>query len=765
MILALTTLPTGCGGGDESSSPKTTGQALESGAGARGLLLITIDTLRVDRLGAFGRPAAGTACLDALARRSTLFPRAYAHAPLTLPAHTSILTGLLPLDHGVRDNGLYALEDRAVTLADVLRDEGFSTGGFVGGFPLSRRFGLAQSFDVYDDDFSVDPRPGANFLYSERRGRFVTDAALRFAREHSDRDLFIWTHYYDPHARYDPIEPFDSRYADDLYQGEIAYTDRCIERLLAGLDELDRLDDFLVVVTADHGEGLGEHGEETHGIFVYDFAVRVPLLIGGAGRDAIAPALVDSIVRHVDLMPTALDLLGIGVPQDLDGESLAGALRSSEADVGERTAYFESYALDYQYGWSKLFGVARGDQKWIDAPQPELYDLVVDPLEMKNLASGGRGDDLARDLAGLRAEASSDPPAATRVVSSDERRRLAALGYVQDETVGDGELLDPKEAVPLANQLNDAQELASSGRLEEAEPLVRSILARNPNNSLAWTVLANVLFGAGRLDDAVDANREAISRNPTLAYAYRNVGKIRLRQQRFEEAQGEYDMAVELEPESIKGRLGLARVLLARGNTSEALEELAVAATLEPHEYASHFELGEIYARLDRPREALLAYERSVRAPPSSPTPYLKLGGLLSALGEEDRARKAYEEAVGIFPESAPLHNAAGLVEARAGRLDAAVTAFERALELAPQGLAASNLAAVFLRQGKPEEAERALRRGVAVERPNRKTIRALGMLLATRLERPGEAREWLERTLESDPSDDEVRQLLERIR
>lgn len=766
-LAAVGLLVAGCGGGggdDRGGGPGVTDR--------RGLLLITIDTCRVDRIGSFGRPGAGTPCLDRLSRDAAVFERAYAHTPLTLPSHSSILTGLLPLGHGVRDNGIFALGEDALTLADALAAEGFATGGFVGGFPLARRFGLAQSFDVYDDDFSVDPRPGANILYSERRGQFVVDAALRFLEQNAADDLFLWTHFYDPHARYDPVEPFDAWYEDDLYQGEIAYTDHCIEKLLEGLDRLGRLDDFTIVITADHGEGLGEHGEETHGIFVYEFAVRVPLLIAGKG---LAGGVRDgAVARHIDLMPTMLDLVGVDIPDGLDGVSLVPRLRGASGDDGgSGVAYFESYALDYQYGWSKLFGVARGKHKWIDAPTAELYDLVRDPLELRNLAGSadapaGVAAGLETDLDAIRRRAPSSTPARTRVVDSDERRRLAELGYVQDGGTrpgsATGSLLDPKEAVPLFNQLNDAQELAARGQLEEAEPLVRSILEQNPDNSLAWTVLANVLFGTGRLEAAVDANRQAIARNPTLAYAYRNIGKIRLRQQRFEEAEEHYATAIELEPEAAKGRLGMARVLLSLDRRAEAMDELMIAAKLEPHEYALHYELGEIFARLGRPEDALAAYERSVRAPPSSPTPYLKIGSLLTAAGDLERACEVYEGATAIFPESAPLHNARGMAQFRADRPEAAAASFRRALELAPDGAAASNLATVLVRGGRVDEAVSMLRDAAAIEQPNPKTLRTLGILLVTRVGESDEGARFLRRYLAVDPADAEVRALLDRI-
>lgn len=726
---------------------------------------MTFDTCRADRIGAFGRPGAASPAFDRLARgRSTTFARAYAHAPLTLPSHTSILTGLLPVHHGVRDNGLFALGEDATTLATVLAREGFATGAFVGAFPLLRRFGLDAGFDVYDDDLSVDPRSGFGFVYSERRAEYVVDAALGFVRAHRGEDFFAWVHFFDPHAPYDPPEPYAERFSGDAYAGEIAYADRALERLLRGLDDLGRLDELVVVATADHGEGLGDHGEATHGVFVYDWSVRVPLVV--VHGDPGARAVVDSVVRLVDVFPTVLDLLGIGAPDGLDGSSVAPLWRG-ERGSEERVAYFESAHLDYQYGFADLAGVARGTSKWIDAPAPERYDLAVDPGETTNRAGSAGGDDLPSVLARIVGSTSDDPPVRERRLSREEARRLEALGY---GTAGEAgrffrPLLDPKVGIRVLSLLDEAQVLVEQGAHDRAEPLLASLLASNPRNSLARAALANLYLQTDRLEEAARENLRALEIHPSLASARRNFGRIRFAQGRLDEAETAYREALRVEPESVRALVGLARVLLARDRRAEAVDRLREAATFDPFDSVAHYERGELLAKLGERELALEAYERSVRARPGSPAPFLKIGSLRLEAGEAGLAEEAFAAATRQFPNDAAAWNALGNARFRLGRLEKAVQAFLRAGDLAPEaGAALANAGNALVRLGRLEEAEGILRRAATLERPSPEAMRALGILLGFSLNDRRGGIEWLAKYLELRPSDREARALLERL-
>jgi len=736
---------------------------------APSVLLVTIDTCRSDRLGAFGRRAARTPNLDRLARRSAVFQRAYAHCPLTLPSHVSIFTGLEPASHGVRDNGIYRLGEEAVTLTDALRAAGYRTAAFIGGFPLAARFGLAQSFDLYDDDLSVDPRPKQGFVYSERRAEYVTEAALRWVRAApARRPLFLWAHYFDPHSAYAPPEPWDAAFADDPYGGEIAYVDACFGRLLEGISEVRSLENFVVVVTSDHGEGLGDHGEATHGIFVYEHAVRIPLLVAAPGG-RVPAGTVSEVVRHIDLVPTILDLVGLPALAGIDGTSLLPLLDGR--DEAPRIARFESFPLDYLYGWSKLFGGVAWPNKWIEAPRPECFDLRDNPRETRNLAEEkpdavGPLRERVLEYAARRPE---DAPARMRNLTSDEEARLRALGYLGDEGSaprGDAPLLDPKDAVALAALLDEARNLTSEGRLDEAEAKAREVIARNPGNAEARACLATILFREERLEEALAENERALERNPTLASARRNVARIRLIRGELDLAEREYREAMRLEPLSIRAHLGLARTLLAKGDDASAETLLEAAAGLEPTDYASHYELAGMFERLGRDESALDSLERSVRARPSSPTPYLRMASIRARLGRLEEAERTLEDAARVFPGSPEVPARLGAILAGAGRDEAAQAAFARALALDPdfvEALVGSGMS--LIRLGRLDEAGGALERAAAVNPDDPTPWKSLGILYGLYLGDAAAGERWLRRYLAERPDDREARDLLDRIR
>ncbi len=742
-----------------------------SGDGAKGILLVTFDTCRADRFGATGRIEAVTPAFDALARDGVVFERAYAPTPLTLPSHSSLFTGLYPFRHGVRDNGIYTLGEEAVTIADVLSDAGFATGAFVSSFPLVRRFGLDPSFDVYDDDLSVDDRAVTGLTYSERRGEYATDAAIAFLEASGSRDVFCWVHFFDPHGPYDPPEPYQERCADDPYDGEIAYADRCLGRLLGALEESGRSDDFLVIVTADHGEGLGDHGESTHGVFVYDPAVRVPLVL--RADDLASGHGVSSLVRLVDVMPTILEWAGAEVPSDLDGESLLDLARGRDALDENRDAYVESFTLDYQYGWSKLFGIVRDRWKYIEAPRPELYDLIGDPRESRNRidaddeATRAIVDELASRLDAWRAT-SVDGPGRRRQVSAAERRRLETLGYAtgSPETAANdvepsAELIDPKDAVRFTARLDEARERAMAGALDEAESIVQSILERNPENAMARAALATILRSANRLDDALRENRRALAIHPGLVSAHRQSGAILHELGRLDEAEAEYREAMRIDSGSVRTYLGLARVLLDRGERDEALRFLERAGATEPHESAAHYELGEIWSRLGDDERALAAYETSLASRPSSPTPFLKVVDLLVGRGDLARAIEMAERAARAFPDVGGVQATRGAVLARADRLEDAARAFERALELGVGAVAASSYAAVMIRSGRFEDASVVLERNLLRPGVDPGVWKALAQRLAGSLGRRDAGVRWMRRYLERVPDDEEARRWL----
>ncbi len=450
------------------------------------LLLVTIDTLRADHVGCYGDTHATTPVIDRLCTEGMKFDPAYTPVPLTLAAHATILTGEEPPEHGVRSNGVYVLGGEQHTLAEVLRDGGYDTGAFVGAFPLDRRFGLAQGFQVYDDGGMSGT---SNFHYAERRAAAVAERATSWMAARGDHPFFAWVHLYDPHDPYDPPEPWKSRFALDPYRGEIAYVDSQVGLLFDALRNRGSWDRTVIIVTADHGESLGEHGEDTHGFFVYDATLRVPLIVKPS-KGTKAPRR-SGIARLADIAPTALELLHLRPGSAMSGRSLVRT-------AGITSAYAESLLPQLDYNWAPLVSRREGRWKYIAAPEPELYDTAADPEETKNVIAAERAvaarmqQLLAADRTGFTRSA---PPA--RVPDSDAANRLASLGYASGTAGPEASSgLDPKRMLPLAREID----AISSGPLGSRETISRlqALEARDPGNNLIHRRLAAAFSAAGQ---------------------------------------------------------------------------------------------------------------------------------------------------------------------------------------------------------------------------------------------------------------------------
>jgi len=483
-------------------------------AGARpNVLLVTIDTQRADRLGCYGHARAVTPTLDGLAARGARFETAVSHAPLTAPSHASILTGLTPLGHGVRDNGAYVLPASVRSLPEDFRAAGYRTAGFVSGFPLKRRFGFDRGFETYDDALprGKDARRTA---YVERTADRTTDAALHWldtlGREGDARPFFLWVHYFDPHAPYEAPAEFMANGAAP-YDGETAFVDAQLKRLLRRVDERGGA---LVLATADHGESLGEHGEDTHGIFVYDATIRVPFLLAGPG---VKPGVVSrTVARGIDVLPTLLDLAGLA-PRATEGRSLRRA--ASGEELADAPSYAESLHPQLQYGWAPLHAWRSAGFKLIEAPRPELYDLAADPGETRDRAArdAARLDAMRSEL--QRAIAAVATPVAGHAVDAETRERLAALGYVG--TAGGGAPVltgrDPKDGIGLVTRLGRNGMTVARTEPEKAIRELTALLAEDPGMLVVLRTRAVAYAAAGRPKDAVRDLRELETRGALSA--------------------------------------------------------------------------------------------------------------------------------------------------------------------------------------------------------------------------------------------------------
>ncbi len=523
------------------------------------LLLVTVDTLRADRLGAYGDTLARTPHMDALARDGVIFARAFTPAPLTLPAHATLMTGLLPPQHGVRGNGGFALGPDHGTLAEALRARGLRTGAFVGGFPLERRFGLGRGFDHYDD--ALDRHDGIHFDFAERRADRVVGAARDWLAGHSG-PVFAWVHLFDPHAPYDP--PPDFRGAPDPYRGEIAFTDRSLGPLFAAWDA--RPGPSFIALTADHGEAFGEHGEESHSLFVYDTTLHVPFVLRGPGlaagrRIAGSVGLVDvaaTLLARVDAMAP---LPGASPPPGIPGRDLLD-------DRGDAAPlYAETLSPRLDFGWSDLRAWRDGRYKYVRAPRPELFDVEADPGETKDLS--------AREPAVCERLSGALEATMTRLGDGESRRppdagaaeQLRALGYVQGPG-GAGSGADPKDKIDVALRIARATGPFSSQ--EEAARVYREIAARDPENPLVNLRFADALLRAGRARDSIAPFRKVVAGGPHsvdahvgLATAYAQLGRMR-------DARAVLEEALRIDPANGQVQFNLGELSRVAGDVAQA---------------------------------------------------------------------------------------------------------------------------------------------------------------------------------------------------
>ena len=623
---------------------------IESGA-LRGasILLVTIDTLRADHVGAYGSTAGLTPVTDRLAGEGIRFADTHAHVPLTLPSHATLLTGNYPTRTGVHDNGTFRLGETA-TLATVLKGAGYRTGAFVGSFVLDARFGLNRGFDVYDDRMIGS---SADLELVQRTADEVLQPALNWiasGQGTSDR-FFAWIHLYDPHEPYTPPEPFRSRYAGDPYAGEIAYADRALGSFLDQLRARVDPARIFVIVASDHGESLGEHGERTHGLFAYESTLRVPLVMWAPAR--LQPGVTPGSVRLVDVAPTILDLVGAAPLGSVDGRSLR-RLMSGEADGGDSDSYFEALNANLTRNWAPLRGAIARGLKLVDLPQPELYDLNSDPREQRNLYAQQR--ERARPLeASLdRIVANAAAPAAAPKVDAEAEARLRALGYVVSSaakpaasyTAAD----DPKRLVRLDAALDEAAALWARGEADRAIASLRAIIQERPDLIVAYDRLAFILRATGR---AADAAR-------LLDGAAR---------------QGHSDRAL---------LRALGTALRDTGELRRSADVLEALVREDESDLQAADALGQTFGRMGRYADAEALFTRVISRSPNASTTWNNLGSLYLSQNREVDAMKALTRAVMINPALASAHNGLGVAYARAGQMDQAIAEWRKALELRP---------------------------------------------------------------------------------
>jgi arylsulfatase A-like enzyme/tetratricopeptide (TPR) repeat protein len=746
----------------------------ERGVEKPNIILMTLDTTRADHLACYGYPDVKTPNLDSLARRGVLFEQAATVSPLTLPAHCSIMTGMYPTYHNVRINGNTALNEEQTTIAEVLSAQGYRCGAFIGAFVLDGRWGLNQGFAHYDDRFDLKKYKHIDLGAVQRPGDEIMDAALDWLEKEKNAPFFAWIHLYDPHTPYEPPEPYLSEYGPrglvGLYDGEIAFMDEQIGRCVSWLERNGLERSTVLILVGDHGEGLGSHGEGTHGYYIYDYAVHVPFIVV-APFESLQGVRVPSQVRVVDIFPTLMELAALGPALETQGRSLLPAMfRPGTEDDG--FAYSESMTPNLQFGWSSLHSLRTTKYKYIDAPRAELYDLAGDAGELTNLFADS--PDVARkmkqELNRLMEETGRGAPAPQAAnLDKETMERLSALGYIgapvpaKKAPAGTGPLADPKDKFPVFQAVSGAGELVLEqkyaeaaamlesalreepmipqallvlstcyvelGRTEEAKGKLDLVLKEDPENIPALISMANILLDEKMDDDVIALCRQTLSLDERNTQAHMLIGEIQLGRLNYSEALPHLERAVEIQPKVARSRLTLAACLLGLKQYARAEAELSRVIREMPKYPLAHFNLGLLYEETGRLEEARAAYMEEVSNFPGEFKARFNLGKLLFRLGDKAGSLEQMREVVQLTPKLAEgrLMLARSLLYEDVP-LEEVQAEVEKGLSLAEtddlKALGYFLLADIHNRRREPEKVEEALRKANAFKSNAERSIR-----------------------------------------
>jgi arylsulfatase A-like enzyme/predicted Zn-dependent protease len=632
------------------------------------VIVITLDTTRSDHLGCYGCRDVETPTIDGFAARGVRFEHCYAQTPLTLPSHTTLFTGTLPLFHGIRDNGGFFVPEKLKTMAELFKDKGYETGAFIAAYVLDSKWGLNQGFDTYYDKFDMGKFKRISLGTVQRPGNEVLDQALPWLEERKDKRFFTWLHLYDPHTPYDPPPPYDKLYPNHPYLGEIAFADSQLGRLWHWLESNDLLRKTFIVFAGDHGESLGEHEEQSHGFFIYQATIHVPLIIV-TPFPKLQGLVSPEVTGLVDVLPTVCDMAGLPVPSEVQGKSLLPAFfgrRRKENPL----VYSETYYPRFHYGWSDLKAVQDSRYKLILAPVPELYDVVADPREEKNLVYLEK-----RVYERLNAEAEAFIGRASRnayetdfsKVDEETREKLSALGYVgsfADPAKLKGKKLgNPKEKIGVFNELSRAREMGLDGKVEEAVRIIQGIIATDPDVTDAYFSIGNIYFQAQRYKDAVQYFEQALGRKPDDSFAAINIALAYEAMGKFEEAE--------------KFLLGY----MEKGFADSQF----------------YFMLGNMNYIQKKYDQAIPYFEKCLASNTESGGSYSLLGAIYIVKDDLPRAEECLRKAFEINPRLNNLHYFMAELAEKRGRMAEAEAEYLRELEVSPKHFKSMyNLARVY---------------------------------------------------------------------
>jgi arylsulfatase A-like enzyme/Flp pilus assembly protein TadD len=615
------------------------------------VVIVTIDTLRADHLACYGYNRVKTPNIDQLARTGARFANAFTPVPITLPAHTALMTGQYPMATGIHDFSGNKLAAGTMTLARVLQARGYSTAAFLGSAALDSRFGLNQGFDTYYDHFNLGGSKEIHLDEIERRGDRVVDLALKWLASHRQEPFFIWVHLYDPHAPYDPPEPYASLYRSHPYDGEIAFADAQVGRLFDYLKQQHRYENSIVVLASDHGESLGEHGEKTHGFFIYNATLHVALMIRIPGD---APRVLNQQVSLVDVMPTVLQALGIPRPGSVQGQTVLSLILGLPSGSSSGV-YSENYAPLIHFGWNRLLGFEWRGMKYIETTRQELYDLKTDPRELHNLFSTHQAlahemnerlqDLIRRYTPASKTSAATGQPTDPALLASLRSLGYAAVSVANLPQADTKNLPDPKDRIQAYNLVSEALVDKQRGRYEES---LRKLLQAEKTAPETLTIHFLAAQNELQLKDfsrAAEDFQFVVDRNPSDGTAAYYLGVAQLGAGNADGAETSFQRALKIDPHNFSAAYNLGVAYARQKRADAAIGAFQLAVKILPEYAESHEALGELYLYLQRPSDAATELERAVAADPKMTKAHYELGRAYQALGLKEKAQREFARA------------------------------------------------------------------------------------------------------------------------
>lgn len=646
------------------------------------ILLVTFDTTRADHIACYGYKQVKTPNIDRLAKRGCLFEKAFTSVPITFPSHSSMLTGLYPPSHGIRNNATYALPDSVVTLPEMLKDRGYATAAFVSAYVLDRRFGLDQGFDTYDDDLETNVEP--KLKQKERRAETVTRAAMEWLDRVGEKGFFLWVHYFDPHDAWAPPSPYDDTYKKNPYDGEIAYADYWLGKLFDRMDSLGLTENTLILFAGDHGEGLGDHHEKTHGIFIYDSTIWVPMIIS-CPRMLPAGKRIPRLVRLIDITPTILEIIGYKIPEHMQGVSLS-PMMLGKGSARELDLYCESFYPKSTHNWSPLKGLRTETWKYIEAPTEELYRLDKDTEEKANLFKKEREQAKVMTLrfAEVVKEMEPEGEAPSQQVAMDKEtmEKMRSLGYVWTPTSGEQRKTypDPKDMIKVLEDIDKGAAYFAEAEYDKALRLFQKVLKLHPENTDAYVTIGHIYDAMGEDAKSIEAFEKALELESENLRIYIQLGVGYMKVGRYEEGLATFKKALDFNPRCKEAYTNMALYHFQQGEWPQARDYFRKVLELDSGDTSAHNYLSVVYQRLGDFDSAVSEADAVLQKDPNDTMALLSLGSVYQATERLPDALDVLKKAVAIRPDFSRAHYFLGLVYFQQDRLDEAIHAFKQAI-------------------------------------------------------------------------------------